>query len=1137
MFKKLACFTGWLLVLSLSLLFCFTLGLWQNWSTPNILLFWVLMLLMVILLWSAVYALTRAVKGKRGRRWLEKYRLSRREYVLLNHWNRGASVIKRIRRQRAHLPWYLLVGDRCGKSTLLASAGLPRFDDNNDDSVPGPTRTLRWWFFRQLCILDLSSNFLNDAAKHRQAWGKLIQWSTRIPPLSGIIVALPVSALMNNDLTVLHTFARQQRTLIEPLVRRFGECLPLYVMVTQCDIFPGFSLWHRQLSTSQNQQPLGYSWPKPLHIDGQDEFALHALFTALREGMSRVRLSMGRPNVRCAEENALLLDFPEAFTMLEPKLRYVLASLCEPNAYFSPISLSSVWFSATEPQEDNLARRKSVFIQDLLDGHLRDQSQKMSCKRWYQRTQGKIFCIAILVTCTLWVTISAGLSLNRLQPGLNHLSPDALASFIQRDEEYPSTALRYLPFHMLLEKQHDKAETQLIENTGSKQRTLDMLVKFQQEVLAAPPEQQRELILQLSHAVLIWQQMRDGATLETLGRKSPIAPALLQRSYPNTLSPLTLMALERNFMQRPDGGHWLQASRRLLITLVNHDPALNWLIAPSTNLPALKASIFWPSLPDNVALPGIWTYKGETTLNGWIEQIELAAGQPLPLLQQALEQNQTQKQNAWKKYLIDVTASLASSTPATLSRGQLIAIGQNQSQAMLFVSRTLDELKEIPPAQSQPWLATLRQLKEVTTSTRASALRSRADQFDQHVRQSLTAWLHSNQPEPSTDNVPSTQLAWLQWQNARSHAVKEAVGRAAPDVQLTRGLFSPMQSTGESNPLSELFPALATLQEGLSPQNNDAGIAAVWLLYQDDARRLLSNALAQSACWLNNQWKSAVIWPTNKDSELRSYEEQQALIQQSVSDFLRGPAHALLTSNSDGPAAADYAGLKVPITGEFIRFIRQTFPTEMIKDVPDRSSTRIDDHRASLQAKIDSLSLKQNELEKKSWKINIASLPATVPGGAKVIPTGTQVTLSCTKGDQQLSSMNFAEKRDFLWQPGQCPSMTLSVIFPDFTANYQLNGPDAWPLFISNLTKGEVLLDSNNFGDSANTLKLMGIKQILVRFIVSNTQDLETAWQNWSDLNNNINDLDAQISSLDERAKPQFLNPISSLPDAIAQCN
>lgn len=495
MFKKLACFTGWLLVLSLSLLFCFTLGLWQNWSTPAILTFWLLKLVLSTLLRGGMHAITRVIKTQRGSRWLEKYRLSRREYVLLNHWRHGANVIRRLHLQRTPLPWYLLMGDRCGKSTLLAGTGLPRFDGDSDVTAAGPTRTLHWWFFRRIGVLELSGNFLNGTTTFRRAWNRLTHWCTRMPAPAGIVVTLPVSALTGDDLSTLHTLARRLRSLAAPLVRRFGERLPLYVLITQCDLFPGFSLWHQQLSPTQRQHPLGYSWPSPPHIDGEDELTLQPLFEHLKQGMSRTRLSMSRPVSLSAEENASLMDFPESFASLEPGLRYALASLCEPNAYFSPVHLNSVWFCASEPRTENTGQRDSLFTHDLLAGHLHELSLRCGARRWYQRTRGRLVCTTVLIACLLWLGVSAGLSYCRLQPLLTQLPPNALASFLVQDERYPVFALRYLPFTPLFTRQHQQAEVRLAQFPSAPRQAQATFATFQQQVLAAPPARQRGLIL------------------------------------------------------------------------------------------------------------------------------------------------------------------------------------------------------------------------------------------------------------------------------------------------------------------------------------------------------------------------------------------------------------------------------------------------------------------------------------------------------------------------------------------------------------------------------------------------------------------------------------------------------------------
>ncbi|MFX2610787.1 type VI secretion protein IcmF/TssM N-terminal domain-containing protein [Enterobacter mori] len=1147
MFKKLVCFTGWLVVVCLSLVFCFIFGLWQHWSTPVILLFWLLMLFLTPLLWGTLYGLIRLFRGKKGLRLLKKYHLSRREFVLLSHWKVGADILRRLRRKRTRLPWYVMVGDRCGKSTLLASSGVPRFYGVTDDTVVGPTRTLNWWFFRRLCVLDLSSNFLHGTAAFRQTWGKVAFWINRMPAPAGVIIALPIGILMNGQPGVLHEAARRQRALIEPLMRRFRERLPLYIMVTECDRFPGFSLWQQQLSARQKQQALGYTWVTPPHIDGQDEHTLAPLFSVLKQGFSRVRLSMARPEQISTQDYVTLLDFPEAFSNLEPALRSFLSSLCEPNAYFSRSTLRSVWFTATEPLTENRKRRISYFVHELLTGHLWDLAREKEGHRWYQRRRGKTCCILLLTAGLLWTGVSATLSAGRLQPEISRMSSGELAEFMATDEQYSPAALRYLPFLPLLNKQYSQAISRLVQVKDTPRPAQQTLADYQQRVLSASPSSQRDYILQLAEALYIWQQMRDGASLRTLQHLPPVAASLQQRLYPAELPPLAQLALERYHMQGSGGQHWMRSAQQLLVKLVNHDPSMTWLLSDSETLPSLQATGFWPLLPETVALSGVWSRQGEIAVNKWMSLIEQTAGQPQPVFRQLRDSWSARRQAAWRQYLIEVTAALSSQPQSSsMTKSQIIALGQNNSPSMQFIEKTISELSTVSAPQTENWLMTLRNVHQLSVKGNASAMISRAKLADARIRQSLLTWLQGKQSERSAGVVtePAVRL-WENWQKARNLAVKEAVAQGEPSPFLTRGLFaSPIASptpASERNPLLDLLPALSSLQERLSPANQDVGIAAIWLLYKNDARQLLMNAMSQSACWLNGQWKSRIIWPLESNAGNKSYDEQQALSLTYISEFMRGPAKALLVTDTNGPEAGSYAGLRVPLTDDFIRFTRHSFPLEIIQDVPQRVSTRDGDRRAALQAKLSELELQQSELEKQVWSLSLSSMPATIPGGAKVIPVGTQLTLKCQKGEQQLDSINFAEKAEFTWQAGQCQEVALRVKFPGFTVSYHHYGENAWPDFVQRFASGETLFDSGDFGADAALLNNLGIQKILVRFAVSETQPLNDAWISWRDRAEQIGELRTQLADLDARIQRQqsdisLANPLSALPENIAHC-
>ncbi|EEO7838269.1 hypothetical protein NAK90_005432 [Salmonella enterica] len=1141
MFKKIVLFSCWLIVISFSLLFCFTLGLWQNWSTPVILLLWILILLLSLLLLNTAQGVQSCIKRNKNHRWLNKYRLSHRDYLLWNRWKQGAAEIKKNRQRRSKIPWYMLVGEQCGKSTLLANSDVPRFFYDNEDIVTRPTRILNWWFFSNLAVLDISSNFISDKSRLRKAWGKIVHWCLRLPAPAGVVIAIPLSEIMSGDFNVLHATARRQRVMLEPLLHHYGENLPLYVMITQCDSFPGFSLWQQQLSPKQCEQMLGYIWNIPPCIDGEDEFILQPLFNKLHHGLSQVRLSMAKPAHLSSADYIELIDFPEKFVLLEPTLRYMLAALCEPNIWFSHATLGGIWFSTANAKTNHQNRRVSVFIHDLLTQHLVSLSNFRQRVHWHQKKYYKIVYSSIFFLCILWLIISAGLSLERLQPDLLKLSPDALTKFIIHDERHTLISIRYLPFLPLFRQKLQVAELQLSKTTSSPRNAQKQLGEYFNNTISAEPQQQRKNIIQLAETLLTWEKMREGAKLDDLAQRPSVPDALQQRSYIVELPTLTKLALERYYMQQPDGYDWENEARQTLEKLVTHDSSLNWLTASDPALPPLYASEFWSRLPDTVTLSGIWTNKGESQIKKWMTLIERATGKTQPLFQFLKEHWALLRQNAWQGYISDITTHTLSVATSEMSGEELLAISQNRSPSMLFLTRVNEELKNIPTEQTQPWLSTLRLSQRLVFADQASAFFSRTAEANKRVRQSFAKWLNQSKTTSLSGTLQSSERVWHKWLDIRDKAVSEAITYTRTGRLLTRGLFSTSGEANKDIPLADLLPVLTELQVSVSHENHDPGIMNIWSLYQDDAWRLLGNAMAQSACWLDSKWKHMVIWPLGQKAEQRTYEEQQALKKELITAFIQGPGRELLSPDLQGLKAASYADLVVPLNNDFLRLAQKEFPAEIFHDLPDRASTYDEDQLAILQRQLTDLDEKQSILESNIQKLDVTSLPATVPEGAQILPIGTSLLLNCNDGEQHLANLNFAEKAPFVWKPGQCNKVTLIVRFPDFKVHFQLNGDDAWPRFISFFMSGEHLFKSTDFGDDSDLLNQLGIHKILVRYTLSDIQKLESVWQDWRKNVEQIDILNEKINSINVRLEQQksaelLHNPLSELPVNIAQC-
>ncbi|MBU5388684.1 type VI secretion system protein [Citrobacter cronae] len=1034
--------------------------------------------------------------------------------------------------------WYLMVGEHCGKSTLLKHSGVSYSSPDVSNKTNYTDRIMNWWFFRNLCILNLSSNFLHESVSKRNALKRLSHWSVRLPKPAGIIISLSVTDIIRDDPNAVRIIVRKLRTSIEPILKRYSGHLPLHLMITQCDHFPGFSLWQQQLSPLQRQQALGYAWAEPIKISEENENVLNPLFSTLKNGLSEVRISMGAPEHLSKTDNLILLDFPESFIQLESGIRHFIGALCEPNVWYTQPTIQGVWFSSSEAVNEH---RKSCFTHDLLKKHFFEFGQQQKKQSYLTEPWKKISYAFILSILVVWLITSAILSYRILKNNIVNLPQETLIPWIEDNEIFSFNRLMYLPFSSLIHEQQIYIESFLKRTTSSPKPLKITFDSFRQKTLSATPDIQRHYILQLANSLLLWKKMQDGTPLNELLQLPAVPNSLQLRTFHTSESPITKLALERYYLIQPEGKVWYEEAQKLLISLVTHDSSFAWLTAPGVDFPIVNPSYFGKVLSDSSTFSGVWTKDGEKSLRDMMSVIEQAAGQTFQQFESFLEQWPEARQNAWMEYITTIKNMLLNKSPTLITNRELIRMSQNHSQSMDFLSMVTDELSNIPETQAQPWLITLRQLQKLSLTGRIADIFSSVTRENQRLRNAFTQWLKPGQNSTPAPDWLMAKQAWTHWENVRNAFISEAISQSRPGDYLTRGLFQTNNKISDQSALKNLFPAFIHLQESLSSESNDAGTAVIWLMYKEDYFRLLSHAIAESACWLNEEWKSNVIWPLEQYGDKQNFEEQQIMAYHNVSNFIQGPASSFLTMSKIGTVAAEYAGMKLPFTDEFLQIVRHIATSEAQQDLPLRASTRENEQLAILKAQLSEIEKQQQALSKKNIKLTLTSLPVTIPELSTVMPTGATLNLNCQNNIQQLDSMNFAETKEFIWQPGQCEEVLLKVKFPNFSVQYSVKGADAWPVFIEKISSGQILISSNDFGDSATLLHSIGINNILVRFNISNPQLLNNTWKQWNENRNKADSINEQIISTDDnirRIKEDNIwsITISDLPGNISKC-
>jgi len=1144
MFYKLLSFIVRAIFLCLMFFFCLLISVRMGHSLLFALGLFVVLILAVIVIRILWIGVSEILKSKIISRFMKRFKFTRMDFVLSEHWKAGAKVIKRKRGRKKPLPWFVLTGYRSGKTTLMASAGLPLFSNEPESSLVVPTRTLRWWFFRSAGFLDLSSHFLNKTPAFERAWLRLVKWCGRLPAPAGVIVCVSVSDLLNKEGIDIHLNARHIRTQIEPLMKKVKRRLPVYLFITCCDQLPGFSLWAKKLSPGQRQQELGYYWLNSPIVDGKDPAFLNPFFRDLKNGLDKIRVSM-LSGKELDADMLPILDFPEQVAQLQPAIQRYLAALCEPDSYFEQGALGGVWFTATESASHHSTARRTFFLHDLLTNKLPELSRQREIEaigwgRRYLQHWGAL----TLFTIALLVLAYCGLSTYPLTAAGPR--PVAVAGQIDqlvKIEDASQHPLRYLPFIPVLTHRHQQLEQDIITDTPHQSISMgDVVNRYQQQFRSAQPQQRRDLILNLAQSIITQQAMLDKQPLSEL-IKQPASALSLSTAIPyEPLTRLHQTVLQRALLQQPEGAEQVQTLRRLLGILVNSDTQWQWIIAPSADFPSINLTDFLPYSTSEEQLDGLWTQLGAKQVNQWIALVRQAAGDQnrLPALEAFEQQWPALRQEKWMTFLLAINQQPLPKMGSKQWQSQLISTDQGNSPAMKFSHFANEQLADISLPQTTPWLKELRRLNQLQQMPATASLVLRAKRFDQSLRQKISTRLHLNpvvlKPLVSDLHIKS----WNDWRSSLRAAVSDAIDTPQSSARLTRGLF-PVGKTEEKNPLQMLSGKFASLRKSMTPETNDFAVNAVWTLYQTDARLLVSHAMQKSACWLQQQWQSQVLWPMGKNADRLEYDEQQDLAWQYLTDFIRGPAKSVLVIGDNGPEPGQFEGQNPGLTPEFLRVANHLMRPDDLLAMPERENTRNEDELSTLKEGQVELETQIEKLEQKPLETKLISQPATIPGGARLMPTGTQLLMSCDDQQWTLNSMNFSERAVFRWRPGHCSRVTLVILFPGFNLQYDYVGDSAWPDFLRDMADGQQSYRAEDFPQESAQLATLGIKKIMVRYLTSSANTVQQTWKQWQDLNQTMNDnaqavTEATTNKSEEQSPTVLKGKFSQLPATIAEC-
>lgn len=294
------------------------------------------------------------------------------------------------------LPWYLVVGAKdSGKSTLTAHTQLIDPHGSPDFSLSEHSPSIRWKFFSRGVLIDVAGRlFLNNPENETDTitWRNLLILLSRYRayrPLNGIILCISAKDLYGKDKLspdALHVRANSIMHNLNKVQTSLRLRLPIYVVVTYCDIIPGFTSLAQEIPTHNQGNILGWSSPYDLQYLYTPSW-INEAFHYLDEKIDCLRTELLSSDIDPSNADGLFVFSKEILTIQE-KLAAYLNRIFHSSATHESPHLRGIYFTGNsginltdlahpneEPSELSLTAHSNpqlslVFLRDLFQAKI-----------------------------------------------------------------------------------------------------------------------------------------------------------------------------------------------------------------------------------------------------------------------------------------------------------------------------------------------------------------------------------------------------------------------------------------------------------------------------------------------------------------------------------------------------------------------------------------------------------------------------------------------------------------------------------------------------------------------------------------------------------------------------------------------
>lgn len=254
---------------------------------------------------------------------------------------------------RYQLPWIVMLGTKeGGKSSILQSLdldrpiGRPHFNDESGDNP-----LCDWWFYDHGIVLDLDGKLILDktqAASDEENWQQflnLLAHHRPKRPLDGVVLTIPASeligqtALSHDDIMIRAEYLYGK---LWNMQRVTGMRVPVYLIVTKCDLVPGFESFCKSIPTHNRHDIFGWSNDEAIDAIYNADWVDMA-FSSINQSLYRVQEEIYANNKALDERNGIFM-FPLSFNALKGGIRTYANHLFKDSSYHESFFLRGIYF-------------------------------------------------------------------------------------------------------------------------------------------------------------------------------------------------------------------------------------------------------------------------------------------------------------------------------------------------------------------------------------------------------------------------------------------------------------------------------------------------------------------------------------------------------------------------------------------------------------------------------------------------------------------------------------------------------------------------------------------------------------------------------------------------------------------------